>query len=621
MNDTVTMNNDLAPFFIKGLSDRDFILSEDHIRPVATLNHTLAYVDTNDHIFDSITDEDIRFPTEGPHVHFNEADRLFRLMNNRQRLSIIFQSLVRHNCASLSLLKQIKDCTRGTLGQSGIVIANGLMHAGTTCDSFLRDNLEWLSHASCWAKFSATASLGLIHRFHELESLRLMEAYLPRDNASNSPGDSPYAEGGGLYAIGLIYAGHEAGELRIPSAIQTVIHRETGSEIRTSTQYLIYCLERATNKVVKHGACLGIGLSGLCSRQRRTADILKRFLSDDEAIVGEAAALALGMTMAGPSCTATDTIDFDIVDALLRVAESSTHDKVVRGVGMAIAILATGKRNQVWELVAKLENYNSSFIRRAIPMSIAMAFVASGNYDVIERLLSWAVNDVSDDVRRAACEGIGFVMYERNAYMILNIVNLLKESYNPHVRFGACVALGISCMSSGNQEIVDALQTSLNDPVSFVRVAANLALAMVYNDVGETLTPAGSNQSDTTTTQLRGIRQFRMQLMKQVSDKLEDSIVRYSSIVSYGILDAFGRNAHLSLVSEKEGGSNLVNYQACIGALLFTQFWYWFPLTHMLALAYKPDKEMFRLEIIEKMILPNLCFLFVVFYHLFNIFV
>eukprot|EP00983_Pelagomonas_calceolata_P044847 1139474-Pelagomonas_calceolata.AAC.5 len=35
---------------------------------------------------------------------------------------------------------------------------------GTTVDMFLRENMEWLSRATNWAKFSATAGLGVIHR-------------------------------------------------------------------------------------------------------------------------------------------------------------------------------------------------------------------------------------------------------------------------------------------------------------------------------------------------------------------------------------------------------------------------------------------------------------------------
>lgn len=72
-----------------------------------------------------------------------------------------------------------------------------------------RDNLEWLARATNWAKLSATASLGVIHRGHEADALELMRSYLPpRENSSS--GSSGYSEGGGLFALGLIHANHGA---------------------------------------------------------------------------------------------------------------------------------------------------------------------------------------------------------------------------------------------------------------------------------------------------------------------------------------------------------------------------------------------------------------------------
>ena len=38
-----------------------------------------------------------------------------------------------------------------------------------------RDNLDWLARATNWDKLSATASLGVIHRGHEKDSLALMQ--------------------------------------------------------------------------------------------------------------------------------------------------------------------------------------------------------------------------------------------------------------------------------------------------------------------------------------------------------------------------------------------------------------------------------------------------------------
>ncbi len=72
----------------------------------------------------------------------------------------------RHNHADLQLLRNIKSSidARNSVTHSATILANALMHAGTTVDTFLRDNLDWLSRATNWAKFSATASLGVIHR-------------------------------------------------------------------------------------------------------------------------------------------------------------------------------------------------------------------------------------------------------------------------------------------------------------------------------------------------------------------------------------------------------------------------------------------------------------------------
>lgn len=67
---------------------------------------------------------------------------------------------------------------------------------------------DWLSRATNWAKFSATAGLGVIHRGHLQQGRSLMAPYLPQ---SGSGSGSPYSEGGALYALGLIHANHGEG--------------------------------------------------------------------------------------------------------------------------------------------------------------------------------------------------------------------------------------------------------------------------------------------------------------------------------------------------------------------------------------------------------------------------
>lgn len=85
------------------------------------------------------------------------------------------------------------------LGQSFIVC---LFNLFLQVDTFLRDNLDWMGRASNWAKFTATASIGVVHRGHMKESMNLLQPYLPHGGVSALP----YSEGGALYALGLIHS-------------------------------------------------------------------------------------------------------------------------------------------------------------------------------------------------------------------------------------------------------------------------------------------------------------------------------------------------------------------------------------------------------------------------------
>ena len=80
---------------------------------------------------------------------------------------------------------------------SGVVFANALMHSGTTLDLFLRQNMDWLARATNWAKFSATASLGVIHKGHIKNALALLGPYLP----GSGPSSSPFSEGGSTLCV------------------------------------------------------------------------------------------------------------------------------------------------------------------------------------------------------------------------------------------------------------------------------------------------------------------------------------------------------------------------------------------------------------------------------------
>lgn len=175
--------------------------------------------------------------SEDDKMRQTRIENLATILSGDTSIELDLQFLIRNNKADLLILKNTKEAVRNSVCHNATVIANGLMHCGTTCDQFLRDNLDWLSRAVNWAKFSATASLGVIHMRHEKEALHLMSSYLPNESG---PG-SGYTEGGGLYALGLIHANHG------------------GSII----DYLLNQLKGATIEAVKHGGCLGLGLAAM----------------------------------------------------------------------------------------------------------------------------------------------------------------------------------------------------------------------------------------------------------------------------------------------------------------------------------------------------------------------
>merc|ERR1712111_294016 len=70
-----------------------------------------------------------------------------------------------------------------------------------------------------------------------------------------------------------------------------------------------------------------------------------------------------------------------------------------------------------------------------------------------------------------------------------------------------------------------------------------------------------------------------------IADKHEDVMVKLGAIFAQGIIDAGGRNVTVSLQS-RTGHTNMM---AVVGMLIFTQYWYWFPLAHFLSLAFTPS--------------------------------
>ena len=464
-------------------------------------------------------------------------DKLASILSGEKPIYLNLQFLIRNDKTDPLILKQTKDAVRVSICHTATVIANGLMHSGTTHDQFLRDNLDWLSRATNWAKLSATATLGVIHRGHEKESRSLMQSYLPKDTAGTSSG---YAEGGGLYALGLIHANH-------------------GAEI---IEYLLGQVKEASSEQIKHGGCLGLGLAAMGSHRADVYEQLKFCLYQDDAVTGEAAGLAMGLCELGSKSSGA-------IEDMVAYAQETQHEKILRGLAVGISLVMYGRLEEADPLIESLTRDKDAILRRSGMYTIAMAYCGTGNNKAIRKLLHVAVSDVNDDVRRAAVTGLGFLLFKQPDHCP-GVVQLLSESYNPHVRYGAAMALGIACAGTGNKEALGLIEPMKNDPTNYVRQGALIASAMILVQQTEQTCPK--------------VKDFRALYQKVITDKHEDVMAKFGAILAQGIIDAGGRNVTVSLQS-RTGHTNMLGV---VGMLVFTQYWYWFPLSHFLSLAFQP---------------------------------
>ncbi|CAH1368560.1 unnamed protein product, partial [Tenebrio molitor] len=511
-------------------------LLEDKLKPKST--ESTAETTENTEAKPEVKEErSLENLNEKEKEHQECLEKLHTILSGEISIELHLQFLIRSNHADLLILKQTKETVRVSICHTATVIANAFMHSGTTSDQFLRDNLEWLARATNWAKLTATASLGVIHRGHEQEALTLMQSYLPKEVGPSSG----YSEGGGLYALGLIHANHGANII----------------------DYLLTQLKDAQNEMVRHGGCLGLGLSAMGTHRQDVYEQLKFNLYQDDANTGEAAGIAMGMVMLGSKNASS-------IEDMVAYAQESQHEKILRGLAVGIAFTMYGRLEEADPLIEQLTSDKDPILRRSGMYTLAMAYCGTGHNQAIRKLLHVAVSDVNDDVRRAAVTALGFLLF-RTPEQCPSVVSLLAESYNPHVRYGAAMALGIACAGTGLREAIALLEPMVMfDPVNFVRQGALIASAMILIQQTEQTCPKVSF--------------FRQTYAQVISNKHEDVMAKFGAILAQGIIDAGGRNVTLSLQS-RTGHTNML---AVVGALVFTQYWYWFPLSHCLALAFTP---------------------------------
>ncbi|EGC36277.1 26S proteasome regulatory subunit S1 [Dictyostelium purpureum] len=483
-------------------------------------------------------DIDIDSGNTGDKQEKERLEKLHLILQGDISIGMNLEFLYRNCSTDMNILQSMKatsELHKGAIFYSGTLFANALMHAGTTRDSFLRSNLEWLYKSTHWTKFSAISSLGVINKGHIKESKTLLKTYLP----GASVNATPYSESGALYALGLIHASH-------------------GEEIIDYLQEKLHI----NNAILHHGASLGLGLAAMASGRDDLYEDLKTILYNDDAISGEASGLAMGLVMLGSGSQKA-------IEEMLAYAHETQHEKTIRSLAMGLAFLMYGKEESADVLIEQMMSDKDPLLRYGGMYTVAMAYCGTGNNDALRKLLSVAVSDGNDSVRRAAVTCIGFVL-SRQPEKCPKTIALLAESYNPHVRYGAAFALGIACAGTGQKDALDILKTLTTDTVGYVKQAAWISMAMVLIQTSKELVPEAESA--------------RKLFNTCISDKREDSMSKFGAVLAFGVIDAGGRNCNIQLHSP----SGHKNMNTIVGIAGFLQFWYWFPMTHFMGLALTP---------------------------------
>lgn len=470
--------------------------------------------------------------------------RLLHILSGVPTCDLDITFLYKNKSVDVSILNTSKSLLEGrnSIFHSAITFSNAYMHMGTTDDSFFRKNLEWLNKACNWSKFSATAALGVIHKGNLSQGLSILKPYLPETTGS------PYTKGGSLFALGLIFAGHGRNTLDYLKKFVLEHGNSAGS---------------MDSDVMLHGACLGSGVAGMGCQSESLYEALKVVLYSDSAVSGQAAGLAMGLVMLGSG-------NAEAINDMFTYAKETQHEHIIRGLAVGIALLNFGREDEALSIIDELLDQEHPILRYGGVFTLSLAYAGTSNNDAIKKLLHFAVSDPSDDVRRASVLGLGFLLI-RNYTATPQIVELLSQSHNPHVRYGTAMALGISCGGRALPAALEVLEPLTKDSVDFVRQGALQASAMILIQQNETVYPK--------------VKDFHKLYLSTIKNKHEDALAKFGATLAQGIIDAGGRNVTINL---ENSNTNTLNVKAVVGLAIFAQSWFWYPFAHFLSLSFSP---------------------------------
>jgi 26S proteasome regulatory subunit N2 len=126
----------------------------------------------------------------------------------------------------------------------------------------------------------------------------------------------------------------------------------------------------------------------------------------NQAVCGESAALSIGLVMAS-------TGNEEVIQEMFQYAHETEHEKIIRSISICLALIQFSREQEADGTINQLLFDKDPILRAGGCYTIGMAYVGTSNNSAVKKLLNYAVNDVSDDVRRAAVISLAFVMFKQ----------------------------------------------------------------------------------------------------------------------------------------------------------------------------------------------------------------
>jgi 26S proteasome regulatory subunit N2 len=496
------------------------------------------------------------------------------LLCGRLQKQVFLDFLAKNNKTDFNFLNNLGRYNNKFDSRIITLLSNSIMNMGTTNDSLYRLNTDLLSNSKPWNRFIGTSALGNIHIGNE-NPYEILQKYLPNE--------SDLKRGGSLLALGFI------------NKIEC-----KDEDIQFFNAFLT---DKNLSGEIQYGAALGLGLVAMGSVNLNILNMhVKSIQSRSELIVREGLLVSMGMVCAGQArqeffsssngheahddakkylnsdskvendggvekeIKANSLEEMIVIceTILLEICKESEHEREGRCAGIGLALSVIGTERALWDLLRD----KNEVVRYSGALVLGASFVGTGNLEVISRLLD-LTNDGDDNVKRATVFGIGLICCA-DPLLLLNILKPLATNHSPSIRATVALALGFFLSGTANQEASNIIEALLYDSYNLVVQQAGLGLGLLLMQCNSHINA--------------NFKRMTEKLNNLTTERAEDCSFKFGTVLGRALMEAGGTNIVISVLNS----TSRVETSRVVGAILFFQYWFWYPFFPFLSLCMKP---------------------------------